>query len=283
MDYNSIWTGQEIDSGIRVAKNTSNRNLLDNPWFTINQRQATAYNAAGTSYGVDRWRGWDLHNADITNDGIAFTSSGILYQPLSEDLIAQLSGESVTVSILLSDGTVMSGTNTFSASKAFINSTSIYVQITQYYNLDVAPKQSMTIRAVKLELGNVSTLANDLAPDYGDELMKCQRYFYRVNANPNAVRSYIASGLTNGNNAYFVITLPAEMRISPTLRTANVHVYRGITGEHPETTTIGIETVDAKNKYVTLRCNISSIGAAASTPFLLEIYQDGYLEFSAEL
>ena len=38
---------------------------------------------------------------------------------------------------------------------------------------------SITLKAVKLEIGSVSTLANDAPPNYAAELAKCQRYFQR--------------------------------------------------------------------------------------------------------
>ena len=40
-------------SGQSGILRVSNPNLLDNPWFTVNQRGATAYTVG--AYGVDRW------------------------------------------------------------------------------------------------------------------------------------------------------------------------------------------------------------------------------------
>ena len=61
--YVSSHTGPEIDEGVRLAlehlppeptASGSNRNLLMNPWFSVNQRGATTYTVG--QYGVDRWK-----------------------------------------------------------------------------------------------------------------------------------------------------------------------------------------------------------------------------------
>ena len=76
--------------------------------------------------------------------------------------------------------------------------------------------QHITIESIKLELGSVSTLANDLPMDYTTELLRCQRYFYTNMPNSNAFTSprdflaYAAHGLSG-------TTFPVEMAAIPTV------------------------------------------------------------------
>ncbi len=70
----------------------------------------------------------------------------------------------------------------------------------------------VNIRAVKFELGSISTLKNDIEPDYATELLKCQRYRFVIQSNTwltrvTAIGSY---------NLRFFVPLPVPLRIRPT-------------------------------------------------------------------
>jgi len=51
-----------------ITSCTSNRNLLDNPWFTINQRGISGLMTSG-SYSVDRWKSWLDNFVTVNLDG----------------------------------------------------------------------------------------------------------------------------------------------------------------------------------------------------------------------
>ena len=176
----------------------SNLNLLDNPWFTVNQRGQSSYTAS--NYTLDRWL---IYSNDTTkkitvSNGVTFDSgfSGRFYQTLEDDMIATLMGKTVTISVLLSNGTIISSnielpSTTPSEAESFGNkqiSEQCYVRMyftgTKWqfdiHTWGIAMPASLSIRAVKLELGSVSTLAMDAAPNYATELAKCQRYFYKT-------------------------------------------------------------------------------------------------------
>lgn len=154
----------------------SNPNLLDNPWFTINQRGATTWTQYG--YGVDRW----MTTGSATQtalDGIQVDES--IFQKV-ENLNA-LVGKTLTMSVMLADGTIYSGTSVLQnleSGVSFFNAESVSTMgfFSSYWQaFQIATNQK--IRAVKLEYGSVSTLANDLPPDPVAELLKCKRYFRR--------------------------------------------------------------------------------------------------------
>ena len=79
----------------------------------------------------------------------------------------------------------------------------------------------VTIRAVKLELGSVSTLHLDTAPNYATELAKCQRYYQRIKVNANAIvgQGCVRNVNTSTKKAQYRIFIPISqpMRKTPTL------------------------------------------------------------------
>lgn len=172
-----------------VGQTVSNPNLLDNPWFTVNQRGLS--NFVNNGYGVDRWR--FVSNGSTT---ISFTNNGIEISDYVEDniVIAQRfesdlldTSKDYTLSIMVSDGSILSSslnkTNSLSfmgqlAGAHFFQKTALLSGIPEFELYVNGLTTDLTIRAIKLELGSVSTLAMDTAPNYTSELLKCQRYYH---------------------------------------------------------------------------------------------------------
>jgi hypothetical protein len=176
------------------ALSQSNPNLLDNPWFTVNQRGATSVTTTWTHF-ADRWRtGNNAYNLVINNNKtITFKAGGKteINQAIEYDRFNL--GKVYTLSVMLSDGTIRSvsgiieqksqWTRLFAVKLsdtddiwASIDVDQIYVAASIYANVNLAA--DFTIKAMKLELGSVSTLAMDTAPNYTTELLKCQRYYH---------------------------------------------------------------------------------------------------------
>jgi len=164
----------------------SNDNLLDNAYFVgggsqlgdgvfpINQRGQTSYSAYTNS--IDRW--YAAAAMTIAADGI---SCGVIVQKLPQ--VANLNGKTLTFSALLADGTMLSGYAVFnSASDTYFyrdaGASEFLMYNTYFGGFEVATQRK--IAAVKLEVGTVSTLANDVPPNFGEELRKCKRYLRYV-------------------------------------------------------------------------------------------------------
>lgn len=203
----------------------SNRNLLDNGWFTVNQRGATSYS---NGYTVDRWY---TRRSDtvvtVTNDGLKFTST---YVGDGNQIMQKYERKfdrdtTVTLSIC-AKGKYSASLYGFPAydyesndfeikSKTFVIPKGTYTD--NYYSVIVGMStnagitDSATIRAVKLELGSISTLANDVVPNYAEELLKCQRYFVRLKANTSN-HAFVLAHVNDGATLRFPITLPTFMR-----------------------------------------------------------------------
>ena len=190
-------TAQQIDDATAMALQLSNPNLLDNWYFgnPVNQRGETVYAAA--VYGIDRWR---LSNSyakmEIVSDGVLLSANGGAAYFIHY-LDIDIAGKTLTLSALVG-GEVKSVTEA-----AQVGMTTAYVQIADGCRLrleysstksmfavsfSVADGKSATVQAVKLELGSQQTLAHqengvwvlNEIPDYGEQLRRCQRYFFRL-------------------------------------------------------------------------------------------------------
>lgn len=222
----------------------SNPNLLDNPWFTVNQRGETTYeNPIGNTYCFDRWRtgiGSGATQGEFkvvqNSDGsINLVNNSSIYcnfvQPLENDFVKRIQGKTVTLSIRFADDTILYNSGVVDAS---INTGEIPVPIAEGTNLNVrcfgdmsanvpaviqiAVKPGITvsnIKAIKLELGSVSTLAMDTAPNYQQELAKCQRYFYGEFAHKYAVLGY--GYATSTTSVRIKVPLSVLLRVVPSI------------------------------------------------------------------
>ena len=105
---NGTWSDWE-----RIAKASSctNPNLVDNPWFTINQRGLSTYSSVG--YTVDRFKNYSAdHTVTVNSDGSITltntTSNNSFWGQIADaDTLKKLKGKTITVSVL---GKVNSGT-----------------------------------------------------------------------------------------------------------------------------------------------------------------------------
>lgn len=194
------------------------RNLLDNWYFVgggsqqgdgqfpINQRGQTSYTVLNGSC-IDRWKLFNSPTLALEADAISLTSrdtgTSQLRQILSAEAMEQIKGRTVTLSVLTTQG-LFSGPFTISPDGSSISRERISMEdwyADLYANLSISkiefrfvslnPNATLKIRAVKLELGSIQTLAcQDEAggwqlfetPDYAVELARCQRYFQLYSA-----------------------------------------------------------------------------------------------------
>ena len=186
---------QEI-ARANIAAGGTNPNLLDNPWFgsgeVVNQRGATNGSTTHNAYSIDRWKmsyGNAIGTWSIGANGLTISAASGTYalfdQVLPTSLTSYISGKTLTASCLMSDGSIYSGTAVWTSGTSetfFTTASNFRLQLlnTNAFRMVCNSGASNTVRAVKLELGSVSTLANDTPPDYGTELLKCMRYFERI-------------------------------------------------------------------------------------------------------
>lgn len=159
-----LTAGQNISiTGNTIATKAfpCNPNLLDNWYFPnpVNQRGASG-TISTAGYFFDRWK--------LVSGSVTINSGGIVLNGTIAQVLEYAVGQTVTATVLTPDGVT--------------DVTPVYDDETKTFTVTT---QGKTIRAVKLELGSVQTLAHQDAngawvlneiPDYGEQLLKCQRY-----------------------------------------------------------------------------------------------------------
>lgn len=208
----------------------SNPNILHNPWFNVNQRGVTSVTASN-GFIADRWGVYTtLATFEVTRNSsghiVIDNTSGdaiiTVFQKRTSTYINSLHGKKVTASVMFSDGTIKSGSITFDSTQS-----GTYYSDDDYalnYNptsgsilaIVVRAGKTATVKALKLEVGEVSTLAMDPRPEYALELAKCQRYFQRI-ANKTANKASIGLGLAQSAIYLRAPLHYIEKRTTPTI------------------------------------------------------------------
>lgn len=287
-------TETEVEGALGALANRSGggggRNLLLNPWFTVNQRGVTSGSVGTTgTYLMDQWKCARLGSYTLNANGFTFAwdgvngTNGVMRQFVEGD---EIKGEDLTLSCYI-DGEikVQSFTAPSSSYADYMLTSDIGFQIDCtnagyviiiIYNLTTT---SHTIKAVKLELGSQSTLALDTAPDYTTELLKCQRYFWRV-ASQSGGSSIISLGLTDdATTARAIFQTPVPMRIVPTFS------YSGTVAMLKDGNTFySVTNVTLSNTSTQsfLRLDFTSSSMAVGACVRISI-TNGYFDFSSEL
>lgn len=250
---NPTLTGNELDlERLQVGNGHykapfARKNLLNNWYFVgggdqqggggqfpVNQRKQTSY--IGTVYGIDTWHSGNANLKIMigANDITLQNGASSVRAPFSQkfDNQASLYGKTVTGSILLTDGTLHSGTATLLAAPpasiayaTFANFNGHTIRIEEAtttgatkiwsFQVMVAANTSLSVVAVKLELGDTQTLAHlengvwvlNEIPDYTTQLLRCQRFFRVFTSTSASTTGYGYS--TNPKN------LRPEMRATP--------------------------------------------------------------------
>lgn len=197
----------------------SNPNLLINPDFKINQRGKSTYSSTGAGGTVDRWVGTNVKTVVNSDNTVSLSSlSGTGYYMQHEESISYgkhtysiyvqaISGvvkafykskDSKDIEL----GTLKQGLNTFTSSDDGFKS----------FFVSIAGGSEVALKYVKVEQGTVAT--SFVAPNYADELIKCQRYYFK---------RYYYYVFYSGSASFTYIfsdTIP-NMRIKPTVDFVN--------------------------------------------------------------
>lgn len=184
------YSAAEIDKRLGQVDKFSNDNLLINPFFQINQRGQSSYSGAG--YTVDGWRLMSSGNSlSVSAAGVTLSGAGtaILRQVIENP--SAYHGKTVTISAVVG-GVLYQATGIMpNAVPSTLTTVAIhsfdaarYVALLyantgeMYFQFRAGDGGTLSdISAAKLELGSISTLANDAPPKIATDLAECQRYF----------------------------------------------------------------------------------------------------------
>ncbi|WP_018306357.1 hypothetical protein [Desulfitobacterium hafniense] len=212
-----------------IERDLSNPNLLHNPDFQVNQRGQSSY--AGNGYTVDMWTTTGGMTTNVNPDGsitlIATNTNDQFIQKFEQGFIKDLNGRILTFSVELKDGGIYYAVS--SPLDITLDSTPTNLMLPNGWllQLRIQPGNSSilcarllcpsaalgapcNIKRIKLELGSISTLANDPPSDYGEQLALCQRYQIVIST------TIIRASRIQANQIYFLIPIPVSMRIAPT-------------------------------------------------------------------
>lgn len=280
------------------VQSISNPNLLDNAWFTVNQRGQSSFPSVNYAYWMDRWKLLGKNSETIgrtitLDDGIS-VSAGTGSEP--GDIVCQVLEKErfqfekvYTLSVMLDDGKVYSVSGilptpdgTYKIPIFTVVSGKILIRVTEELNKNIGviasaetDNISFKIKAMKLELGTVSTLAMDTAPNYQQELAKCMRYFVRLH------HESIGTGIIDAANACAcVVPVPVPMRAMPSL-TLNGSIGVGIDdGTFGSITSI---TSWNDNGVTCVGFSGSGVTHAAGSAIRLYLINNNSLDISADL
>lgn len=297
--------------------------------FPVNQRGETSYSGNNTM-SVDRWvlRQSSTATTSVTlaSGGLVFSgdSSGIasggltgINQPL--DNKEMYAGQTVTISALVKNVTVSASNqlslrltsanrrtlHSYNHGSVYINGDGLvsrtltvnaanvaaYSHLNFGFMLTTNQSASMTVVAVKMELGDTQTLAhlengvwvlNEL-PNYQEQLARCQRHLYAMNTY-GATDARFAMGQTvTGTTADFLIEPPVPMRTVPTLTTSGSLTV--IRASNTYTATYAIDSTGSTNDRILVVATKDSSTWTTSNPCELKADSDATarLIFSAEL
>ena len=230
------------------------RNLLDNPFFTVNQRSASG-RVLSNEYVADRWTVFGGSATAGTYPTIN-TSSNI-GQKIAFSIEA---GKTYTFSVLLAGGTIVSGTKTVTDPNTTISFISNSLVELDYFG-GQSPKNiriyntsdtALGVKAAKIELGSASTLANDTPPDYDIELQKCKAAQLMLK---NGAANFVPIGFcgySSGTEARIFIPTTIEMwKASMKAAVAKTgEVVLNMNGQSIDITTLTLTDVLSNGVYV---------------------------------
>lgn len=278
---------QKAQARANISAGASNRNLLMNPFFTVNQRGVTTLSSA--AFPADRWVN-GLNTTTTTNaNGVSITNNDSVRRSFNQNFeMPWLVGKTVTASVMLQDGTIHSGTATFpsSGTKDFVtfNGTSIRATYGSSYlsiGLMVAAGATVALRAFKLELGSFSTLANDTLPTYSEELERCKYYFERILCGASHTLSIGFADAGDTTHLYLPLKCSPK-RATPTASYSGTIKYgRGDMSSSPSITGISTDQFDTASGYGTLQLTGTSLTTGSAYRILLAV--GAYIDLSAEI
>ena len=280
----TLTTAQQEQARVNIMAGGSNRNLLDNPFFQVNQRGWTS-GTANAAFTVDRWKmasAYGTKQVTVNADG-TITIDGLFFQKIEPYFIA---GQVVTISYMTADGNVVSKTGTIGTTEGYAVGNAAFGL---YYRPSTGvcdfqiQADNLTLRACKVEFGSVSTLANDVPPNYAEELAKCQRYFVRLGGLYANVGFGAAMSTTIG---YILIPTPVPMRnASNTVTVSYSEMYLFANSGYAHTiSSITVQNGGYSFNAAGVTVSVNSSGLVAGEPLLLQPRASGgYLDLSADL
>lgn len=308
----TLTSAQQSQARANIMAGGSNRNLLDNWYFVgggsqlgdgvfpINQRGQTQYAWSGATC-IDRWYIFSANDTvTLSSSGLTVNANengGVLGQRIR--YYPEYSQQPLICTFLTTDNKRIVWSFTINTSKTWQGGTLVLNECPDFYVdalYDSAPNtvafvlaksfdnipHSIALKAAKLELGTVSTLANDPPPDFGEELRKCQRYFVRFSPKVNS-RAYIGTGsANNSNNMLIFVPTPVTLRTTPTVSFSMCNCYNWVVGGAIGLNAINFDSWSDNGVFVSC-VPADTSQAPQGQPYALRVASGGFFDLSCEL
>lgn len=259
-----------------LGNNDKHKNLLYNPWFLSNQRGFTSSPTELISLDdtVDLWfTGNQYSRVSIESDGIHLTYNGSNACILCQDILnySEMFGKEMTLSILLADGRILSKSGTMPTTRP--SDATSYLVISGYARVYIGPttfqarlfaEQNITVRAIKLEFGNESTLKAEGMPNVELEELRCQNRLYVAKAVTGSFPTIGTGYIQSATNARITIELPTDFIGSAVSIKATPSAWRICTPTGGITPT-AIEFQNISGRFLTLDVTIPSTTLTQNT------------------
>ncbi|MCI8283708.1 MAG: hypothetical protein HFE90_00315 [Firmicutes bacterium] len=285
---------------------------MDNWDFTnpVNQRGQSIYITDG--YSIDRWILIPGHNLEIKSDCVrvnALSSNKTEYGMIIQrgDNVEAYKGKTVTLSLMyrnltninnslsvaLYDGIISPYANAYQSS-GIIHITTVISQNADQITIDIGNAVpglafSADLLAIKLELGSVSTLKNDLlGMSYDKELYKCQKYLQIIrNESNNEYVTIFDSVPWQVTRDFIAYRLIRPMRKTPVLTYVNIRAQTANGYFYPINIYIEQDDTIISEDVPLVKLRIESADNTnyplPNEAYLMNIGAKGYIMFSADL
>lgn len=245
--------------------NWSNPNLLDN-WYFLNAIDQRKHNfneifSTTSSIFIDRWR--------LVSGTVKKTTSGLVLNGTIRQVSEQDFPEKFTATVLTTKGPI--------------------VPSVSGKNFDITASGE-TLIAAKMEVGNAQTLYSedgklfDAPPNYPTELLKCQRYFYRLKTTYYA-GIFVSSIYKDRNVTDGIVYFPTTMRDTPTVLLPDgfeISYYDSSTSTTHTTSGSTVTRFGGDGSRLILRITLKGASLPNGTAVWVNS-NTGYIDFSAEL
>lgn len=259
---------------IELLKNGSigNPNLLINGDFQVWQRgeNLSGSEVANGKYCADRWRVYNTSNSSLiikkVSNGISFenvTSYMNISQPFEDSFFEKYGVKEYTLTKCINGvETITHGT----------------IPTTNTNFVAVGFDKDCIVNYVKLEIGSIAT---PFVPrPYAEELLLCQRYYYRLEPGSDGKDLIVSIGSHISNICLFTFILPTILRVAPSVKYSNVKTHNSY-GLH-DVSEITLAHSQASSNITALNVTTSN-KASTFTIIHLRVVTGGYLAFDAEI
>lgn len=281
-----------------------NPNLLLNPDFRVNQRGNLVYTA--NTYTLDRWEFWyGATGGNVTKSSVGYISINCgsdtsKYAQITQNIdledVPLEVGKYYTLSMEYADSVADANAGNWKRvnQSAVINKGSATPWIWTKSNdtaiflgwsgdipyVKIETKSSIWVHSVKLEKGQTAT--EFIHPIYSEELLKCMRYFERINGDTEWYRRLAIGYTPTATVARFVIPYLVKKREStPSIVVNNSGKWKEMSANKVLTVPTS-SNINASNQSVQM--DFTSSGFTPGNPALL--YANGadcYIDVDAEL